>query len=583
MQNVSAAYKNGMKSPLRNRGYIQVSFGIFNENLQSQAEFSHPADTYIYYSNDSRVFSEGTEDLVYATLENNFFKVDGTQRFLPPQDSRIGLQNSGVVSQELVDDGNVIFTINFPQTTWYGMTINFGENYPVDFDIIFGSETVQVRGNTQSEYVANRAFTNVSQIKLKFWTMRDNGNRARIYSIRFGIGYVFGNDDIMDSSLNRMVSPISEYVPQYDFTVQLKNYDHYFDADNPNSAINFLSDDSKVSVQYGLELDDGTIEWVAGQKLLVSEWESDDKTATIRCTDILRRLDMEFPGTIYYKAGVTYGELAEILLYDVVGVDTCTIPESMYDWSTSLPLPRGKVKELLQMIANACQCVLMCDREGNIEFREVSLTSTPTFKMDKMDMMSYPLAKRTDPVKEILISYQRWSKNGSEVSLISEEITVAAGTLKTYYFNDPYYAYRVTINGSAVTVADFGDYFVNVYFGSAQTATVDIYAKPYTVVEQQYSYEVSGVTEGRTVTWNNPLIDSENHAILLGFWLWQYYNSDIEYAYDTRGNPELDPCDIIYQENNYHSNMKVMLTEQSLSFRQSFRDKVVTRKIGGSS
>ena len=586
MQTVSSAYKACMKSPLRNRGYISVNFGIFNDTLRSQAEFSHPADTYIWFSNDSRVFDDGNSDFEYATLENNFMRVDGSQHFLPMQEhASRGLGNGGVVSQEIVDDGNVVFTINFPQTTWYGLTIDFGDNYPTDFDLIFGGTTVQVRNHDNRIYVADRAFTNVSQIKIKFWAMQNSGLRARLQKIKFGIGYNFSNEDVMDSSLAKVISPISEFIPQYDFWVQLKNYDRYFDVDNPNSAINFLSANNRVTVQYGLELDDGTIEWVKGQKLICNEWESDNKTAIIRCVDILRRLDMEFPGTTFYGDGTSYGEMAEILLYDVAGLDDddFIIPDEMYDMVTTLPIPRGTCKELLQMIANACRMVLMVDRDGRIVFKDYSTLPTPTFRMEKMDMLSYPKAMKTEPVKEIVVSYQRWRQLiVSDQTVVNEDVTVASGDYKTFYFSEPFWGYSATVDGSNYSIANFGDYFVTLYFGTAGTKSVEIHAKPYSISHQQYHYEVSGVSEGRTVNWNNPLIDRGNHAILLAWWLSRYYNSDIEYAYDSRGNPEIDPCDVLYQDNDYDPSMKVMVTESTLNFKQSFRGQMTTRKIGGS-
>jgi len=585
VQTVSSAYKSCMKAPLRNRSFISVNFGIFNDTLRSQAEFTHPADTYIWFSNDSRVFDDGDSNFEYATLENNFMRVDGTQHFLPMQEyASRGLGNGGVVSEQIVDDGNVVFTINFPQTTWYGLTIDFGKNYPTDFDIIFGATTVQVRNNDSSVYVADRAFTNVSQIKIKFWTMQNSGLRARLQKIKFGIGYEFGNDDIVDSSLTRTVSPISEFIPQYDFWVQLNNFDRYFDVDNPNSAINFLQADNRVTVQYGLELNDGTIEWVMGQKLICNEWESDDKTATIRCVDVLRGLNQEFVGTVFDDYGVSYGELAEIVLEDGAGLDPAdyVIPSSMYNINTTLPIPRGSCKELLQIIANACRMTLMVDREGRIVFKDFYVLPTPTFRIDKTDMLSYPKAKKQDPVKEIVIEYQRWQKNGTERNVLTEEVTAASGEYKTYYFTEPNYGWRVTVGGSSFSIANFGDYFVTLYFASATTAEIDIYAKPYTVVKEQYHYSVSGVTDGRTVTWSNPMLDRENHALNLASWLSRYYNSDIEYSYESRGNPELDPCDVVYQDNDYNASMKVQLTEMTLAFKQSFRGQMTTRKIGGS-
>ena len=44
------------------------------------------------------------------------------------------------------------------------------------------------------------------------------------------------------------VSPIGADVPQIDFSVQLKNYDHYFNVDNPKSAINFLETGQEMEI-----------------------------------------------------------------------------------------------------------------------------------------------------------------------------------------------------------------------------------------------------------------------------------------------------------------------------------------------
>ena len=67
----------------------------------------------------------------------------------------------------------------------------------------------------------------------------------------------------------------------------------------------------------------------------------------------------------------------------------------------------------------------------------------------------------------------------------------------------------------------------------------------------------------------------------LADWLGDYYKSGIEYEYDTRGNPELDVNDIIYQENEFHEGMKVKVYRQTLNFNQSFSGKVTARRIGG--
>jgi hypothetical protein len=67
----------------------------------------------------------------------------------------------------------------------------------------------------------------------------------------------------------------------------------------------------------------------------------------------------------------------------------------------------------------------------------------------------------------------------------------------------------------------------------------------------------------------------------LAEWLADYYRSGIEYEYDTRGNPEIDANDVIYQENDFHKDMTVNLYRTRLDFNGSFSGSVTARRRGG--
>lgn len=79
MQKVSKAYKESMKSSLRERAYIMISFGLVNQEAQAKATVDN--GSYAYYSNKDNIFGEHIDDTVYATLEEEFTKVDGSMFF----------------------------------------------------------------------------------------------------------------------------------------------------------------------------------------------------------------------------------------------------------------------------------------------------------------------------------------------------------------------------------------------------------------------------------------------------------------------------------------------------------------------
>ena len=582
MQSVSQAYATSMKSPLRNRGYIQVSCGLYSDTAQADASVGSGTSGQTFYSKTD-IFSYADRSKVYGTLEADFCKVDGSMYFLPRSGSGVTRYNNGFVSSGLVSSSNITVVITLSSAmTWYGLTIDFGPNYPVDFDIVAGGNTTQIRGNATSSFRLNQTFTDVSSLFIVFRTMSHAQNRARIYYIRFGVGLNYTNRNVLGSELSRRVSPISEFVPQYDFTLRVLNIDQYLNVDNPNSPINFLNSDTRLTVRYGYELDNGTIEWLPTQALYCSSWEADNFSATIRAQDVLRNLNAEYYKGKYVDAGKSLAALA-LDVFASAGITSYSIDTSLYSIYTCLPLPRVSHKEALQLIANAGRCVLNFTREGGVSIKPLGSTAE-SFTMEHMDMTSYPVARKLESVKSLTVQYQTWFKSEDivEEQIYSESLTVETDEERIFLFNDPMFSYRITISptpsASGGGIVDSGTYFIKVQFPNSGTYTLNIYAKRFKIVDREYTLNVSG--KGNPVVWKNPIVNDILVAYPLATWLRTYYLSEMEYEYDTRGNPELDVTDLIGQENDYVQNMTVRLTDYTFRFNQAFSGHVVARREG---
>ena len=494
-----------------------------------------------------------------------------------------------------------------------------------------------------------------------------------------------------------------------------------------------------MQIHYGYQLPDSDeIEWIIGNNLLCSEWESDDYTATIRCQDIFRNMDSEFYKGIYNRNGISYYDLAVAVLRDAGFTDYYIDPQ-LKNLYTKNPLPRVQHKEALQIIANACRCVLSHTRLGKIQIKssfvpeaqasaeteaaysnvenimntevkdeyaslatnyavadgsmfflprngvgvrntgyvsaeisneqcefeknpkvtirqevacmyygarftfgqslpsafiirtynngelvntvevgeneiskvtvvhtelddfdtmvvEFTKTAEPQnrivlnnfsfgdvteFTMTRNDMTSSPKAIKQELVKEVIVPAYSYQNGVQEESLISEEVTVAVGDITTFFVGEPSYNYRAVVDedASGVTILEWGNYYIKVQFNVAGTYRLEIFGYRYKIVEQ---YAVKSLNNrGRTIKWENPLMSDIAMATDLAEWLGDYYASGIEYEYNTRGNPELDVNDIVYQENEFHDGMKVTIYRQTLNFNQSFSGKVTARRLGG--
>jgi len=717
-----------------------ISFGLVNQEAQAKATVDN--GSYAYYSNKDNIFGEHIDDTVYATLEEEFTKVDGSMFFLPRATEGGRYYDTGIVSDKLVSEVRceVVISLNTIATDFKGLTINFGENYPVDFDIVGSTgQTIEFRGNTKSKWSTEEVLENTTYIKLVFYKMKNPQSRLRIYSIMFGYGLVYYNDSVMSSALDSYVSPIGADVPQFDFSVTLKNYDHYFNVDNPNSAINYLETGQEMDIMYGYQTPGSdTIEWIQGNHLWCSEWESDDNTATIRCQDIFRNMDGEYMKGLHSAAGKSYYALAEEILKDA-GISEYYIDPRLKKLYSNNPIPRVKYKEALQIIANACRCVLTQSRDGKVQIKSNFMPSasiatngeetysnaanvltdtpkveyatlagnyTPTdgtmfflprngkaalttgyvskeisgangtftknpivtitmeairayyglklvfgtalpaaftirtynggepvneypvekdeinttsiilrdfddfdvmkieftktaepynrivlnyfslsdvvdFTMNRRDMTSSPKAIKQELIKEVIVPCYTYQENNREENLVYEDIDVVAGEVETYYIQDPSYGYKVKldeIEGKATVVA-WSNYFVTIKFNVTGSFKLEVQGYRYKIVEKYATVSLNA--RGKTVKWKNPLISNTTMANELAAWLADYYTAGIEYEYDTRGNPELDATDIVYQENEFHDGMRVNIYRHTVNFKQAFSGRVTARRIGG--
>lgn len=60
MQKVSKAYRDSMKSSLRERAYIMLSFGLINQEAQAKATVED--GDFAYYANAKNVLGEKSDD-----------------------------------------------------------------------------------------------------------------------------------------------------------------------------------------------------------------------------------------------------------------------------------------------------------------------------------------------------------------------------------------------------------------------------------------------------------------------------------------------------------------------------------------
>ena len=420
MQKVSPEYVESMKSIGRNRGYIKVTLGIINAEAQESIEVSDES-TLAYFSQDALGDSADITQ-PYATCEENFSKVDGSMYFLPANTQGAVFYKNGLVSNGLL--GSISFDFGGEIFDVAGFTIDFGDNYPVDFTISNGTDTITITDNDKRYFSTEQGLHDIETLTITATEMLGGQDRLRIYSLAMGVSNTFTNENTLDYTETSYVSPIADTLPSTDVSIRVVNYDNYYNPDNPNSILAFFEVGQEVRVQFGYDTeDDGNIEWLPETVTHLKTWGATDSDATFTATDKFDYLQGNFYGGKYDANGKTLYALAEEVLSDA-GITDYKLDTVLREVTVYNPLPPVAHTEALQIIANAGRCTLREDREGKIYLES---TFIPDYTIESNGETDYSnvenLKNDTDKIAYAISS--------QDFSLLSDQNLRFMGTVDT--------------------------------------------------------------------------------------------------------------------------------------------------------
>lgn len=362
MLQVTSAYKEEMKKPLRGHTLMGVNIGVINQEAQGSAKVSSET---AYFSNLTKPLNNYVVDALYATTEQNYSTVDGRMYFLPREKADCVL-NQGIVSKEIKGIIDFIFPV---PVDLRGVTIDFGKTYPEAFTIVTDQSFKDVTGNTNSKYVCDEVFKGTTTLSIIPNKMVNGHGRLHIHEIIMGIGIYFNERNILSASKKEHISPIMEALPTIDFRLSVNNKDRAYDIENEKSTVNFLELGQKVQAFLGQEIED-RIEWLQVGTLKLKEWSADDDKMSFTAIDFLSGLTGKYRKGKFYPQGISIYDLCLDVLTDA-GVDPREfyIDEYLKAVKIKNPIPVVTHREALQLLSNAGRCLLYQDEKGKIVIR----------------------------------------------------------------------------------------------------------------------------------------------------------------------------------------------------------------------
>lgn len=369
MQAVTKDYKDSMKSPLRNRGYIKVVIGVYNQVAQKNIQINESQNTLAWWSNNVTAFDGITAERHYATGEDNFSVLDGSMYFIPDDDT-YEIYNGGIITNAACQP----ILINFgseQNLDIKGWTIDFGENYPIHF-YIETEKTTKEYFNDSRYFRTEDVFNETTTVKITPAEMRYSNNRLRILKFDCGIVNSFTNKEVLDYTWKDYASSITDSIPSQDMSLTVDNQNLYYSPNNPDSTLAFMELGQKITVSFGYDVTgNNDIEWVNPVSAYLKSWTADEQKAKFTAVDIF---DYELTGKYnrgqYYANGASLYDLAEDI-FDDAGLeeDQYYIDPYLKTILVNNPIPKVKHSQAIQIVANAGRCALTLDRNNRIRLQ----------------------------------------------------------------------------------------------------------------------------------------------------------------------------------------------------------------------
>lgn len=411
---VSDAWKDIHQRQILPEGHIEIKCEISEVGVQSLATASGAYEATI--SDVSRVVDGNGSSPKYATNELNLWALDGSMSVLPDSD----YERSGYVS-DISESGSVTLTLPSVRTVAIpGVTIRwssvYGEYPPVFTVTAKNGGTVvaetTVTDNTEITSIVELDIANYDSVTVTVHNWSLPYHRPRIESIALGHILTLTKKEILRYQHEHRGDVLSGELPKNSIEFSINNIDGRWNPANPTGMEKYLSERQKLTVRYGFNMDDGTIEWIHAGVFYLSEWNAPANGIEARfvARDIFTYLE-----NVYVNGQITSGQTLEQFLIGLL--ENAPLPEDFrYSldseilqinkigrWTYGQPLEEYSLAELIQLCANASALVTYQDRDGVLHIDSLD-TSLSDYLIPKSLSYSHPEIELTKPLRNVIVA-----------------------------------------------------------------------------------------------------------------------------------------------------------------------------------
>lgn len=409
MLRVSEGWKSAHGEMLLPETFIEIDYKISEPGLQELARFSVTEAT--EYSN---LPDSSREAEKHNSLEWNAWGLDGTFSYANGSPKNHGYVTSALCDESARFSTLPTITVEFAEVHTSlipGVTILWSDafdEWASSFRVTaynganIVAETL-VEGNKSNLSTVWVEFQNFDKITIQVLEWSLPYRRCRTMYVFVGVEVFYTKANLLNYNHTRSVDMLSAALSKSEIVFSLDNSDDRWNPTNPTGAERYLTERQKVTLRYGMVVDDG-VEWINSGTFWLSEWNtpSNGIEATFTARDAIQFMDEEYvgptTGTLYAiaSAALTQVSLDGTQVEYVLSDELKSISTSITDTHT--------VSEVLQMIAHMGCCVFYCDVDGVVHIEPRSRVESD-YIIDPNVSYSYPEFTMSKPLKAVRVDY----------------------------------------------------------------------------------------------------------------------------------------------------------------------------------
>lgn len=582
-----------LKKPKRNLGFLKVKFNIVdpetNPDLSSNSEE-------IFSDLDNIKETTIPQSKNYATLEKNFWLLNDSQPIYGSEELEQTYVSSYMSDKNcLFSDKACITLTSSVYLTTLGLTMVFDsidKNYAKKLKVKAYRDSTMImdKDYTLSSYsdrlifADNEELVRWNKIEIYFIESSLPYRRIRVNQLLFGIMETYTDENLISAESKEKTTMINSELPTHTFKFTIDNMNKLFNPDNPQGWYRYILQQQPISYEWGYQLDDGTIEWILGGKMLLTgSVEVGENQVSFSTTSLINYLTKVYKKGVYNSSGRSLYDLAVDVLED------SNIDSSQYNlWSglksikTDAPLPKLEARQLLQIIATTGNCILFTNRENVINIQPFNYVLNP-------DGMSYdfitsnPVVKVQSELHNTIIYINHYSKEDNVSELFKNESLEITGTKTIEIEYDLATDISATITGGTIVNANYYGRYAILKITNTGEDTISLKVSGKKINNSQTIDSKQFNDDGENIEYKNDLITQmveSSKEIKLKDFIGNWYNNRNIYSFENRGDIVKDTREIIPIETDFSNSLIGYLVENNINYDGAWSGNSVVVKVG---